>query len=588
VKIKEKLEEDTMENKKVKIEPAAAELATSLLPTTIQQRHETEDDSPYLDGNYDAADVHVDADAIMHDPNQPSCPPNGEPGTRRSRPPVDQLYDDIAYYDDALLGQQNPNRKAGVTEVEFMSTITPNVQMVNVDLPKFNDDGTMTWESFERTLTYRLAGRPPRQKIEMLQMALGQDALEWYNLEEGIWNLPYEDQLEKLRDNFSLRQSGEEGMGVPHDVVMKAGEPIGKYRIRAAHACLHLKPAAFRAITGEDKRKEAARKIQHYGDERCYEKILKDVFIAGLPSMYRTKIFDKPELMSQSLQVIVKQCKTWEKGVKVVQRGDASNLQKQNIAFHNAAAVAYHTQKQESGDDSSADEEEPTFVGVARALSNESKPQKHEEITSKNREKSVKFAVETQLVKEKQKAQQMQLQALVAKIEELETKVANEKLAEQVEKTLGDMLPDRMRDMMIKDTKPTAKAGTKGDPTAEQLEEIRRNKAERNFQGRAGYNRGGYHRGNGKGRAGFNNRGRGFNRGGYNRGGYGRGTHNHQNYHQQYDEYPSGQSNKSNGNSGSGDPMKYLDTLARAVEKSTAVMEQHTTAIAQLFNGPKN
>jgi hypothetical protein len=139
-----------------------------------------------------------------------------------------------------------------------------------------------------------------------------------------------------------------------------------------------------------------------------------------------------------------------------------------------------------------------------------------------------------------------------------------------------------MKDMMVNDAKPTAKAGTKGDPTPEQVEQERQEKfARRPQQGRGGYYRGGYQRGFNRGRGGFN-RGRGFGRGGYGRGAY----HNSHQQPRNLEQQPERTNHDTVENKTAG--QQHLDVLAKAVEKSAAVMEQHTAALAQFFCDTKN
>jgi hypothetical protein len=325
----------------------------------------------------------------------------------------------------------------------------------------------------------------------------------------------------------------------------------------------------------------------------------KTVFTGGLPGNYRRKLFNRDELRAGPLQAIVKACKRWEKTERLVQLGDASNMQLQKMAFHNAAAVSYHAKKAESednSDDMDTDEDVPAFVGLAEKTLGTGKKSTRFEAARKN-EKNVDAAVNAQIAKEKQAKEkvkeQQQYSALVAKIEQLEA-ISKPEVMEEI-------LQKKVESMMTKDTKPTAKAGTKGDPMTEHSEEQYQNR-QRNFQNRrdGNFQQGG--RGFNRGRGGYDNRNGGRNNGGngnssnfrsgsYHNGGNGNGSNFRGNFKRggngpkdrNQERTDNGQvDNKSKDQKTPSKEMKDLKIIASAMEKSAAALNQHTAALAQI------
>jgi hypothetical protein len=541
--------------------------------------------------------------------------------------------------------QQGQPRAAGVNEVQIDVTPTMGqpVYLRTIKPNRYNDDGKQSWEDFETQLTYQIYDKLPRQKVEILQASLGPEVLEWYHLQDDLWKKPYEEQIKQLRGNYSERGDGETPVDIPHDVVMKAGETISQYNIRAQRACIHLKPEPLQINPNESDHRQTARKIQYFGEKLNFERTQKNVFITGLPGPYRRKLFNRDELRAGPLQAIVRQCKRWEKTEQLVKRGDVNNSQLTSMAYHKSGAVSYPAQasgdanSDESSDEADEDEEVPTYSGTIESGFGNAKKSAKNALPQKA-DKEVRFTVESQAAQEKQKAKEKKnYLALVAKIEQLEELTKPEKLKERVDASLEGMLAGKVKSMMTKDTKPTAKAGTKGDPFTAKTEEQYRNREQ--FQNRRGgfsnrgrggfsnrdggrngggsndnhnYNRDGYNNNrnggynnnyngyNGNNGGGYNNNrnsGYGNNNNGYNGGsGNNRGNGNNSNFRGQRggfaprnrNEERQGQDNrqdrqnpKSSDQKQQSPDFKNWQVIAKAMEKNAEAIQQHTTALVQ-------
>lgn len=454
------------------------------------------------------------------------------------------------------------------------------IQLTNIKPPRFDGDGTLNWEDFEAHIESQFDGKSFKQQRSLLQACLGPKPRKWYFQKDELWLKPISEQLRRLRNKYSIRRDGEEDYGVPHDVVMKPGETIDDYEMRVTEACVHLKPRPFKRIPGELRKTEAFREVKQFADKVAYDKMEKGVFIGGLPNKFRTRLFNNNELRAKPLSDIIDECKKWEKTQRLVKRGDVTNMQLQSIAFQNDAAIAYHTQKYKSestDEESGTDDEKPKFVELANKVLRE-KSKRNENVVSK-RDSKIKAAVDAEIAKEKQiEKQEKVYQTLLAKMEQLQEKVNPEKIQEQIS-SLGESLPGLIKSMMTEDTKPTAKAGTKGDPSTEDSEKQYQERQERYNNNRGGYNRG-WGRGQGRGRG----RGRGFGRG-FGRGGRGGNQSNNREDEQQKEE---GQSEKQADNGQPKNPRPDWNKMADAMTKTAAAMQQQTTAMAQLIENSKN
>jgi hypothetical protein len=540
--------------------------------------------------------------------------------------------------------QQELPRAAGVSEVQIdvKPTVGGPVYLRTIKPNRFNDDGKQSWEDFETQLTYQIYDKLPRQKVEILQASLGPEVLEWYHLQDDLWKKPYEEQIKQLRGNYSERGDGETPVDIPHDVVMKTGETISQYNIRAQRACIHLKPEPLQPNPADSEHRQTARKIQYFGEKLNFERTQKNVFITGLPGPYRRKLFNRDELRAGPLQAIVRQCKRWEKTEQLVKRGDVNNSQLTSMAYHKSGSVSYPAQascnadSDESSDEADEEEEIATCSGtVETGFGNSKKSAKN--VSLQKPDKEVRF-VESQAMQEKQKAKDKKnYLALVAKIEQLEELTKPEKLKERVDASLEGMLAGKVKSMMTKDTKPTAKAGTKGDPFTEKTEEQYRNREQ--SQNRRGFNnrgRGGFNNRDGGRNGGGSNDNRNNNRDGYNNnrysggynnnyngyngnngdgynnnrnGGYGnnnngysgsngnnRGNSNNSNFRGQrggfaprnrneerqgQENRQDRQNNKSSNQKQQSPDLKNWQVIAKAMEKNAEAIQQHTTALVQ-------
>jgi hypothetical protein len=506
-------------------------------------------------------------------PNNENAQPN-QRQVRRSNIEAEPLYQELTSYGN----RRNPR----VTEVEVVlpgnralgaAAAGGEIQLTNIKPPRFDGDGSLNWEDFEAHIESQFDGKNFKQQRSLLQACLGPKPRKWYFQKDELWLQPIAEQMRRLRNKYSVRRDGEEDYGVPHDVVMIPGESIDDYEMRVTEACVHLRPRTFKRIPGEPREKEAFREIKYFADKVAYNKMEKGVFIGGLPNKFRTRLFNNNELRAKPLADIVDECKKWEKTQKMVKHGDVTNMQLQAIAFESAKATTYLTQKlrSESGDEDSEAEDQPKFVELANKAMR-GKDRRRDNSASRQAEK-VKAEVDAQIVREKKtEKQEKMIQTLLAKMEQIQEQVKPEKIQEQIA-SLGESLPDMIKTMMTKDTKPTAKAGTKGDPMTEDTEQQYQERQQK-YNNRGG----GYSRGWGRGRG----RGRGFGRGGFNKRGNGPNNDERQ-QHQGQSANPA--ENKKQDDKPNWDKM---DKMADAMQKTAVAMQQQTAAFAQILDGSKN
>jgi hypothetical protein len=386
-------------------------------------------------------------------------------------------------------------RPQRTTEIQINPQTQPS-WLTNLKIPKFKDDGTFPWEEFESIIEMRTNGKTETYKIELLQQSLGTDVLAWYT-GNRLAHKSFMEQLTALRKYYSKHREGETGIGMPHRILWQAGDNIRGYNLRVNRACLHMIPRAFLDRNDETLADRAKRWQEHVLEEQAYKLQKKNAFVNGLPHQYQQRLFNRQELLKKPLEEIVDRCQAWESAAQRAKEGALANRQSANIELNSAKAQVYHAQRNIDSDDedwsdpeTDDDEKEPLFVGLANEILNnsEGKPKKRVSI---GKTTTIEKAVDNQLKKERE---QKNLQSLVAKMSQFESKIdqietaTGKKLAEQLTAEM-DKLPAMMKDMLIKDAKPVAKAGTKGDPTIEQADEAheanqrRRNNNRGNYRG---------------------------------------------------------------------------------------------------------
>jgi hypothetical protein len=473
--------------------------------------------------------------------NQQGMLQGGQPAAFMGQ--AEHIYEEVPAQYRPIINALPPKR----SELQIIPP-TPNQFTHQLEIAKFHNDGTLLWEEFEATIKMRTAGKLDRHRVELLQMSMGPSVTAWYTNQRNLWQKSFAEHLAAMRKNFSRKREGERGMGITQRVIWQNGDTVDSYSIRANRACLHLDPGDFVPVIGETKEKETARRIQHYGDLQTYDMMIKNTFVNGLPEKWRTRLFNNHTILAGPLNDMIEKCKTWEYTDKIVKEGTLTNRQLENIAYQTQSAHAYHTRHQEAAGESESDDDyEPPFVGLANSLLVEPSKKKKEKAVASNRP-SVDAAVDAQISRENR---QKNIQALIAKIDQFDEKIENmgktstEKIAEQV-KTLGEMLPERMKKLMTEDAKPTAKAGTKGDPSTEQADATHNNR--RNNFGRN--NNGNFQNNNGQQRVRFqDNSGNSFNRRNGNQNNFGQGNgypNNNNNGNNNGNGFPRGDRNAGN------------------------------------------
>jgi hypothetical protein len=225
-------------------------------------------------------------------------------------------------------------------------------------------------------------------------------------------------------------------------------------------ACVHLEPTPFHKVDGETLHEEKKRRLIHFADLRVYERVTRDLFIQGLPAILQRKIRAKKNEI-KTLKNAVDKVKDYEEDERDIASCEKHNKQLQVTQYQQDRAVGYIAQPEEmEQDENNAD----AFVGAAQS---QYWDQQKKLALLAAQQKTAEAELKMKLDKISHTEQNKLLQTLAATVGELSA-------VKQSISELGDVLPDKMKKMMTIDTKPTAKAGIKGDPTAEQVEEQRR------------------------------------------------------------------------------------------------------------------
>ena len=346
-------------------------------------------------------------------------------------------------------------RNNNATVIQLRTSNQPQF-MRSTEMIKFNGDGEISWEEFERQVRNRTKGLAGHIRADLLQSAFGPRVIGWYNINPDLWKHSFEDQLTALRQNYSRKRGARGIIGMPRHISMKANEEIDDFVQRIVRSCIHLEPSPFRKKAGEDEHDEKLRRLEHYTCNKLYERVTRDMFVQGLPLNLQRRVRAKKEQM-KTLKDAIEFVKDLQEDENDMIGCDLYNKQQQVTMFQHDRAATYHSQTVES------DEDEDAFVAVTQTAAR-----------GNNNPKAVD-QLQTRVAEVEQKMQQQKLsqgenrkvlQTLVAKVGELGTEIS-------------DNLPEKMKRMLTEDTKPTAKAGTKGDPTLEQVEE-QRSKAPKN------------------------------------------------------------------------------------------------------------
>ena len=364
---------------------------------------------------------------------------------------------------------------------------------------KFENKDDFPWEEYESALIGVCEGRNEASKISLLQQSLGKGPRGWYNLRKQLKYKPFAEQIEAFRQEYS-RRDPEDNVENPPNIYMKAGENVHDFQNRILRLYMHLAPMVPKANPKDTDAQRNQKMNEYHFKFREHDKKMRDNFIHGLPAKYhKTILRQRPRPNSfEAAYDIAKRMWRIDQQVKTAETEAVVSQARQ---YNQDLAVTYLGMKAEDASDESDASEEalndetPTFVHFAERLQQKPKAKgilkKPAAEQPKNTEKSKKEAiVSKQIEKEKTtKGLIQQLQGLQATLVSLEQKNQNleKNFHDKLEKTGNDMT-ERMRDMLTKDAKPTAKAGTKGDPLTEDAEkEIKKPRPKCDYCGRFGH-----------------------------------------------------------------------------------------------------
>jgi hypothetical protein len=365
-----------------------------------------------------------------------------------------------------------------------VNTSTEQPYLQSFSMVQFNHDGTISWEEFERQVRNRTKGRPGHVRAEMLLSALGPRVSNWYHSNEEVWKLSFEEQLATLRENYAARRRCADNVGIPVAFPMKIGEDIDDYVQQVKRACVHLFPPTFRKNPEETEYEQRKRRLEHHTNRSIYDRVSRDLFIQGLPAPLQRKCRSKDENL-KTINDAVQLVKDYEARERSVQACEKHNKQLLVASYQQDRAVTYAARP---SDELTEENELAQYFAQTMAA----------QVNSPRNVEQTEVGTIKKLLTENQKNTDKYIHALFVnqteKFNELDkklTRVENtagqarneQKSAKEKRGSYGavkaflmdmeEQFPEKFKKMMIEDTKPSAKAGTKKDPTLEQVEEER-------------------------------------------------------------------------------------------------------------------
>lgn len=300
-------------------------------------------------------------------------------------------------------------------------------------IPEFNDESHYLWEEHEDVLSQYTRDRTEVAKCALLRSSLGPAVLSWYNTQRLLFNLPYAEQIESLRKKFQLG----EALRQHETLIMREGrETVLQFSTRVQRHFLAQSPKYISEWTELTNPLERERVATRY--ERDFEHIgqmMANAFIRGLPPKWYNRILEKrdqPKTLTKAVEIVTR----WEKVQEVSKRHNEQNT------------FALINEERSSGN---------VVTYAAQAQSGQTM-------------KEMRERIKEELMKEQEAKKQGDNMKQIA--EALETLPQRMQTCMQVTfAPLRDDLTTKLNQLMTVDTKPTAKAGTKADPTMDQLQQ---------------------------------------------------------------------------------------------------------------------
>lgn len=326
----------------------------------------------------------------------------------------------------------------------------------SLSIPKFDNESDYPWEEFENNLLSQCEGKSESDKKTILRTSLGPHVRGWYTLQKRLMSLTFSEQIDAFRKNYSKRMEGREAL--PPPMLLQTSETVDQFATRLRRAFVHMTPLPVVDNPNWTEMERTLKSAMYEAEEKRLDSMMKEMFMRGLPDGWYKKL-NVMKMPPKTLEEVIDITKRWERGEQLATEQALMNSQIRSTDINKRAALTYLSMKEEEDPIPEPCEGEHTMLATARIL------QKHKvKVPPKSAEQALaEQLAATQLAQEKRdKRRQEEHIAAMAGLEE--------KLTTFISHAMGDVLPKKLEKMMTRDSKPTAKAGTKGDPTVEQLQ----------------------------------------------------------------------------------------------------------------------
>ena len=350
---------------------------------------------------------------------------------------------------------QMPGSQLGHKSLNYLSTAPA----------KFEDTDSYPWEEFELNVATAVAGANEEQAKSTLISLLGDVPRAWYIGKQGMFReMDFRQMLDAFRDYFS--QLTDKKKELPPHIFPLPGESAKHFSSRITREHRHLQPREPILLAGESPEEFARNRAAYLEAMKIWEKPM----IQNVKLVYGGRYverLDNKKHTGDDLDRIVKTLTKWEVTRLNAVKTTMLIAQQAGKAIEAEYAATYMAMKQQdemaamSPEAIANCEENPEPYLTLAAQLMQTMPQTS---TAKEAEERRKKSVQFQIEKEKKEKE------LMDKLERSQALLTDAAEVLQQQKTHGDELVKRVEKMMTVDTKPTAKAGTKMDPTTADCE----------------------------------------------------------------------------------------------------------------------
>lgn len=454
----------------------------------------------------------------------PSVPANGQApanGPGQVNPHLNELYLIIRQKPDPILIPRATQLMTAINDPTITTMVmnwvaTPQSSGLPFRMqftpPKYKGPSYQPWEEFEQMLLDFMKGMTNDEKINMLTISLESEPYEWYTTKKTEFKDKTFDQvLTEFRNHFTRNRNKDD---IPGPIFMSPNEKLNMFEMRLRRHFMHMRPIPINTALSGDALKQAQE--EYVRQTELHERLIIAAFKEGIYREWGMSLNNRkkqPKTLSEAVDIV----KRWEDTQDRFRPGKRAELASQSIA-RNFSPESAHVQAPSKRSVMFETHDEPgkreiTYLNrpasLAEAYPVDIHPIKHEatmipaDVTSAITNSVTDVMKElTSFVAQSQQAQQQQMKQVN---EQMMTFAAMAK-SNNANTSSGDgwtNLPAKLNSMMETNAKPTGKAGTRSDPTLEQLQaenEMLRNRQHDNSNNNRN------NRGNSRERGNFGNR----------------------------------------------------------------------------------